>query len=190
MPITPDLPRCGWAAQTDLMREYHDREWGTPCHDEARLFEMLLLEGKQAGLSWSLILNRREGMRAAFDGFDPERIARYDEQKIAALLQNDAIIKNRLKVRAAVGNARAYLRLREGGISLDAYLWNYVNRTPLVGRWADLAHVPVSTPLSDAISKDLKKRGFTFVGTTIVYSYMQAVGLVNDHVIGCFRCPE
>lgn len=184
------LTRCGWATQPGLMQDYHDHEWGVPCHDDARLFEMLILEGKQAGLSWSLILNRREGMRRALDGFDPERIARYDDQKIAELLQNDALIRNRLKVAAVVKNAQAYLNLRDRQGSLDAFLWRYVDGEPIVGRWADHERMPCFTPLSDRLSKDLKKLGFSFVGTTIVYSYMQAVGMVNDHVAGCFLCPE
>ena len=149
-----------------------------------------MLEGKQAGLSWALILRRREGLRRAFDGFDPEVMARYGEQKMAALLQDEAVIKNRLKLKAAVGNARAYLRLKEAHGSLDAFLWRYVNGRPIVGRWAGLSQVPASTPLSDRLSRDLKKQGFTFVGSVIVYSYMQAAGLVNDHVAGCFRCPD
>ena len=185
-----DPPRCGWAMGPGYYQDYHDHEWGVPCHDDRRLFEMLILEGKQAGLSWSLILRRREGLRRAFDGFDPERIARYDEQKIAALLRDDAVIKNRRKIEAAVGNARAYLKLRETHGSLDTFLWRYVDGEPIAGRWADLSRVPASTPLSDTLSRDLKKLGFSFVGTTIVYAYMQSVGLVNDHVADCFRCPE
>lgn len=183
-----ELIRCGWGAKPGLMQDYHDTEWGRPCHDDTRLFEMLILEGKQAGLSWSLILNRREGMRRAFDGFDPKKMARYDDKKIASLLADDAIIRNRLKVGAAVRNARAYLDLRERHGSLDAFLWPYVEGKPIVGRWADLASVPCFTPLSDRLSKDLKKLGFTFVGTTIVYSYMQAVGMVDDHIADCFCC--
>jgi DNA-3-methyladenine glycosylase I len=184
------LPRCGWAALPGEIQTYHDAEWGTPCHDEARLFEMLILEGKQAGLSWSLILRRREGLRGAFDNFDPEKMAHYDEEKMAALLIHDAVIKNRRKIAAAVSNARAYLDLRDRHGSLDAFLWRSVDGAPIVGRWPALTDVPTSTPLSDRLSKDLKKLGFSFVGTTIVYSYMQAVGLVDDHVANCFRCPK
>ena len=167
------------------MQAYHDTEWGVPCHDDARLFEMLILEGKQAGLSWALILKRRESMRAAFDGFDPEKMARYDDTKVAFLLQNDGIIKNRLKVTAAIRNAQAYLALRERFGSLDAFLWPYVENTPIIGHWTEMGDMPTSTPLSNRLSKDLKKLGFSFVGNTILYSFMQAVGMVNDHLLDC-----
>lgn len=188
MHIDAILPRCSWAVQAGLMQDYHDSEWGIPCHDEARLFEMLILQGKQAGLSWSLILNRRERLRAAFDGFDPEKMAGYGPEKTAALLQCDGVIKNRLKVEAAIQNARAYLRLRETQGSLDAYIWRYVEGTPIIGRWPAWQQAPCFSPLSDQISKDLKKQGFTFVGATILYSYLQAIGVVNDHVASCFCC--
>ena len=179
-----NLPRCGWI-HDELDQTYHDTEWGVPLHDDARLFEMLILEGMQAGLSWSLILHRREGMRAAFDGFDPAIIAAYDDEKTAALLQNPAIIRNRAKVRALVGNAQAFLQVQQEFGSFNAYIWSFVEHTPIVGHWHTLEEVPTFTDASDAMSKALKKRGFRFVGTTICYSYMQATGMVNDHLAGC-----
>lgn len=179
-----NLPRCGWVHDA-LDEAYHDTEWGVPLHDDARLFEMLILEGMQAGLSWSLILHRREGMRAAFDGFDPTIIAVYDDEKTAALLQNPAIIRNRAKVRALVGNAQAFLQVQREFGSFNAYIWSFVQQRPIVGHWRTLEEVPCSTDASDAMSKALKKRGFRFVGTTICYSYMQATGMVNDHLAGC-----
>ena len=182
--------RCEWAESSEQMRRYHDEEWGRPSHDDRHLFEMLLLEGAQAGLSWSTILNKRQSYRAAFDGFDPERIVHYDDAKLAALLQDPGIVRNRLKVRAAVTNARAYLALRDELGSLDAYLWGWVDGEPVRNRPRALAELPVRTDLSDRISKDLKKRGFTFVGSTIVYAYLEAVGVVEDHVVGCPAKPE
>lgn len=167
------------------MQEYHDTQWGVPCHDERMLFEMLILEGMQAGLSWSTILNKRASFRQAFDNFDPAVIADYDEQKLSELLQNPGIIRNRLKVNAAVTNARAYKVLCAQHDSLDAFLWAYVSGKPIVGCWEKIGDVPVTTPLSDQISAALKKLGFKFVGSTIIYSYMQAVGLVNDHLSSC-----
>jgi DNA-3-methyladenine glycosylase I len=166
--------------------DYHDQEWGVPCHDERRLFEMLNLEGAQAGLSWETILNKRDNYRAAFDDWDPERIARYDDAKVAELLANAGIVRNRLKVAAAVSNAKAYLRLREEGLTLDSYLWAFVDGAPLVNQWPNGAR-PAKTELSDRISKDLAKRGFKFVGSTIVYAYMQAIGMVDDHDQSCFK---
>jgi DNA-3-methyladenine glycosylase I len=166
--------------------DYHDNEWGVPCHDERRLFEMLNLEGAQAGLSWETILNKRDNYRAAFDDWDPERIARYDETKVAELLANAGIVRNRLKVAAAVTNAKAYLRLREEGVTLDSYLWAFVDGAPIVNNWPNGAR-PAKTELSDRISKDLAKRGFKFVGSTIIYAYMQAIGMVDDHDLTCFR---
>ncbi|MDR3050347.1 MAG: DNA-3-methyladenine glycosylase I [Oscillospiraceae bacterium] len=163
------------------MRAYHDVQWGKPCHDERELFEMLILEGAQAGLSWATLLHKRENYRAAFDGFDPAIIAAYGEDKAQALLQNPGIIRNRLKVSAAITNARAALKLG----SLNDFLWSYVHGAPIVNHWEHTRDVPVTTPLSDRISRDLKKLGFKFVGSTIVYSYMQAVGLVNDHLAWC-----
>jgi DNA-3-methyladenine glycosylase I len=165
---------------------YHDDEWGVPCHDENRLFEMLNLEGAQAGLSWETILNKRDSYRLAFDGWDAEKIARYDAAKVAELLANPGIVRNRLKVAAAITNAQAYLRLRAEGSSLDQYLWAFVGGAPIVNHWA-LSERPARTDLSDRISKDLAKRGFKFVGSTIVYAYMQGIGMVDDHDPDCFR---
>jgi DNA-3-methyladenine glycosylase I len=165
---------------------YHDTEWGVPCHDENRLFEMLNLEGAQAGLSWETILNKRESYRAAFDGWDPEKIARYDAAKVAELLANPGIVRNRLKVAAAITNAQAYLRLRAEGSTLDQYLWAFVGGKPIVNRWKN-GERPAKSELSDRLSKDLAKRGFKFVGSTIIYAYMQGIGLVDDHDRSCFR---
>jgi DNA-3-methyladenine glycosylase I len=167
------------------MRAYHDDEWGVPSHDERHLFEMLLLEGAQAGLAWSTILAKRENYRLAFDGFDPERIAGYAEDRLAALLENPGIVRNRLKVRAAVTNARAFLATRDEHGSFAAYLWDWVGGTPVVNRPRSMGDVPARTDLSDRIGKDLKRRGFTFVGSTIIYAYLQAVGVVDDHLVTC-----
>lgn len=181
-----DTVRCSWVNLANPRYiEYHDHEWGVPCHDEARLFEMLNLEGAQAGLSWETILNKRASYRAAFDGWDAEKIARYDAAKVAALLADPGIVRNRLKVAAAISNAQAYLRLRDGGGSLDALLWGYVDGAALQNLWPTPADRPAKTALSDRLSKDLAKLGFKFVGSTIVYAYMQGVGLVNDHDPGC-----
>jgi DNA-3-methyladenine glycosylase I len=178
--------RCSWANPANpRYLAYHDHEWGVPCHDETTLFEMLNLEGAQAGLSWETILNKRESYRAAFDGWDAENIARYDDAKVAELLANPGIVRNRLKVAAAIGNARAYLRLRDEGRTLERYLWNFVDGRPIVNDWTTSAR-PARTELSDRISKDLGKRGFKFVGSTIVYAYMQGIGLVDDHDPLCF----
>lgn len=167
------------------MRAYHDDEWGRPSHDERHLFEMLILEGAQAGLSWSTILNKREGYRQAFAGFDVERVARFDEAAQAALLDDAGIVRNRLKIASAVGNARAWLELAGEHGSAAAYLWSFVDGTPVVNHPRSIAEVPARTPLSDLVSKELKRRGFRFVGSTIVYSYLQSVGIVDDHVVGC-----
>ena len=178
--------RCSWANMANpRYLAYHDHEWGVPCHDETTLFEMLNLEGAQAGLSWETILNKRDSYRAAFDGWDAEKIARYDEAKVAELLANPGIVRNRLKVAAAIGNAKAYLAMRGQGLTLDAYLWGWVDGKPLVNDWPDGSR-PAKTALSDRISKDLSKRGFKFVGSTIVYAYLQGVGVVNDHDEACF----
>ena len=168
------------------MIRYHDREWGRPVHDDRRLFEMLLLEGAQAGLSWDTILRRREGYRQAFAGFNPVKVARFDRSRKVALLRNDAIIRNRLKIDAAVSNARAFLAVQEAFGSFDAYLWPFVGGVPIVNRWKRGSNIPASTRESDQLSKDLKQRGFRFVGSTIVYAFMQAVGMVNDHMAECF----
>jgi DNA-3-methyladenine glycosylase I len=179
--------RCTWANLANpRYLDYHDQEWGVPCHDENRLFEMLNLEGAQAGLSWETILNKRDNYRAAFDGWDAEKIARYDGAKVAALLADPGIVRNRLKVAAAINNAQAYLRMRAEGLTLDQYLWAFVDGKPTVNRGPD-GQRPSKTELSDRISKDLGKRGFKFVGSTIVYAYMQGIGMVDDHDLACFR---
>jgi DNA-3-methyladenine glycosylase I len=183
--------RCQWVPENDhLYQVYHDKEWGTPVHDDGRLFEFLILEGFQAGLSWRTILQKRENFRLALDGFDYRKIARYDEAKIAELLQNKGIVRNRLKVRATVTNAKAFLIVQAQYQSFDSYIWDFVDGVPIRNRWQRMSQVPASTKLSDRISKDLKKRGFKFVGTTIVYAFMQAVGMVNDHTLDCFRYKE
>jgi DNA-3-methyladenine glycosylase I len=172
------------------MAEYHDREWGVPLHDERALFEFLVLEGAQAGLSWSTILNKRDAYRKAFAGFDPDRVARFDRRKIESLMRDAGIVRNRLKIESAVRNARAILALRESGTSLAAFLWSFVDGKPVVNRWKDVSQVPASAPVSDAMSKALKKAGFSFVGSTICYAHMQATGMVNDHLKHCFRYKE
>jgi DNA-3-methyladenine glycosylase I len=182
-----ELKRCWWCGDDELYQQYHDQEWGTPVHDDRELFEFLCLEGAQAGLSWITILRKREHYRAVFDHFDADRIACYDDAKIAALLQDPGIVRNRLKVNGFVKNARAYLEMREQGLTLDAYLWDFVDGEPLQNNRAAMSDVPATTVRSDAMAKDLKKRGFTFVGSTICYAFMQAAGLVNDHLTDCFR---
>ena len=183
--------RCSWANPNNPRYiAYHDQEWGVPCRDELRLFEMLNLEGAQAGLSWETILNKRDNYRAAFDGWDARKIAAYDEAKVEQLLSDPGIVRNRLKVNAAITNARAYLRLLEEGSSLSSLLWGYVGGKPIVNRIAAQGDRPARTELSDRISKDLAKRGFKFVGSTIVYAYMQGIGMVNDHDLACFRHQE
>ncbi|MEV2278116.1 DNA-3-methyladenine glycosylase I [Nocardiopsis sp. NPDC049922] len=182
--------RCAWArGASDLMLAYHDEEWGRPSHDDRHLFEMLVLEGAQAGLSWSTVLDKRENYRRALDGFDPETVAAYDQARLDALLQDPGIIRNRLKVASVVRNAQAFLRVRDEYGAFADYLWGWVDGSPIVNRFTDMSQIPASTPLSDRISKDLKKRGFTFVGTTITYAYLQANGLVEDHLVGCPAKP-
>lgn len=184
-------PRCAWAPATDaLYLDYHDREWGVPLHDEHRLFEFLILEGAQAGLSWATILRKRDAYRQAFDGFDPHKVARFDRRRVEKLLTNPGIVRNRLKIAAAVTNAQAFLAVQDEHGSFDAFLWRYVDGEQIRNHWRTHQNVPSSTPLSDALSTDLKKRGFKFAGSTICYAYMQAVGLVNDHITGCFRYRE
>lgn len=180
------LKRCEWAGSDPVYIAYHDNEWGKPEHDDRKLFEMLILEGMQAGLSWITILKKRENFRKAFDNFDPKKVSRYGDEKIAELLADAGIIRNKLKINAAVANAKAFLEVQREFGSFDKFIWSYVDNTAIVNRPKTLADVPASTPLSDKISKDLKKRGFKFVGTTIIYSFMQAVGMVDDHVISCF----
>lgn len=179
--------RCAWCGDHPLYVAYHDDEWGVPVHDDRRLFEMLILEGAQAGLSWITILRKRENYRRAMDGFDPETVSSYGRRRINALMRDAGIVRNRLKLESAVVNARAFLDVQEEYGSFDAYLWDFVDGRPVQNRFRSMSQVPASTPLSDRISKDLKKRGFKFVGTTICYAYMQAVGVVNDHLTGCFR---
>jgi len=179
--------RCAWCGTDPLYIAYHDQEWGVPSHDDAHLFEMLILEGQQAGLSWITILKKRENFRTALDGFDAERIARYTPARIAALMQNSGIIRNRLKLNAAVKNARAFLDTQAAFGSFERYLWAFVDGQPQQNRFHSQQEIPVSTPASDAMSRALKQRGFTFVGSTICYSFMQAVGMVNDHVVACHR---
>jgi len=183
------LVRCPWATN-DLSIRYHDEEWGLPVHDDSTLFEFLILEGAQAGLSWDTILKKRESYRAAFDHFDAKKIARYDRRKIQSLLNNAGIIRNRLKIASAIQNAKAFLQVQEEFGSFDAYIWQFTGGSPIVNSRRSLTQVPARTPESDAMSKDLKKRGFSFVGTTICYAFMQAVGLVNDHLTGCFRYSQ
>jgi DNA-3-methyladenine glycosylase I len=182
--------RCPWSLGSLEYVRYHDDEWGVPVHDDRRLFEFLILEGAQAGLSWSTILAKREGYRRAFDSFDAERIARYGARQIQRLMGDPGIVRNRLKIEAAIGNARAALDLREHHGSLDAYLWRFVDGRPLQNRWRTPRRVPAQTDVSDALSRDLRRNGFRFVGSTICYAFMQAVGMVNDHVVDCFRHAE
>ncbi|HEY1678317.1 MAG TPA: DNA-3-methyladenine glycosylase I [Candidatus Sulfotelmatobacter sp.] len=189
MPVTKaPLVRCGWASLTsELYLRYHDEEWGVPVHDDRKLFEFLILEGAQAGLSWSTILNKRENYRRAFDGFDPKVVARYDRRKIQQLLRDAGIVRNRLKIASTVENAKAFLRVQKEFGSFDRYIWQFVGGKPRVNARKSLKQIPPRTEESDAMSKDLKKRGFNFVGSTICYAFMQAVGMVNDHVVDCFR---
>ena len=182
--------RCEWSGTDPLYVKYHDTEWGVPVHADRRLFEFLILEGAQAGLSWSTILKKREGYRKAFDNFDVRKISRYSRDDVSRLLANPGIIRNRLKINAAITNAGAFLRIQGEYGSFDRYLWRFVNGRPVQNAWERMSDIPASTPESDALSKDLKKRGFRFVGSTICYAFMQAVGMVNDHVVGCFRHDE
>jgi DNA-3-methyladenine glycosylase I len=183
--------RCPWASvQNPLMLEYHDREWGVPVHDDRKHFEFLVLEGAQAGLSWSVVLNKREGYRRAFSQFDPKKIARYTDNQIQKLVSDAGIIRNRAKIQSAVRNAQAFLAIQQELGSFDAYCWRFVGGGPKLNRWKEAKQVPATTAESDAFSKDLKHRGFTFVGSTVMYAYMQAVGMVNDHLADCFRHRE
>ena len=182
--------RCAWAGTDPLYQQYHDEEWGMPVHDDRHLFEMLNLEGAQAGLSWITILRKRENYRAAFDNFDVTKMARYDDDKIAALLANPGIVRNKLKVAGFVKNARAFLTIQEEFGSFDTYIWRFVGGQPILNHRLSLRDIPAQTPEAEAMSKDLKKRGFTFVGPTICYAFMQAVGMVNDHTVDCFCHPD
>lgn len=183
--------RCAWVGESNpLMIEYHDREWGVPVHDDNKHFEFLVLEAAQAGLSWSIVLNKREGYRRAFSEFDPAKVARYTEKRVQKLLLDPGIIRNRQKIEAAVRNAGAFLAIQEEFGSFDAYSWRFVGGQPKVNRWKVINQIPATSPESDAFSKDLKQRGFSFVGSTVIYAHMQAVGMVNDHLVDCFRYPE
>jgi DNA-3-methyladenine glycosylase I len=182
--------RCEWCGTDPLYVAYHDEEWGVPVHDDRRLFEMIVLEGAQAGLSWATILKKREAYREVFDGFDPAKVARYTTKKVGRLLTNPGIVRNRLKIESAVRNARAFLEVNEEFGSFDAYIWRFVGGRPVTNTWRHMNELPARTPQSDAMSKDLKKRGFNFVGSTICYAFMQSVGMVNDHVVDCFRYRE
>ncbi|MHB8882988.1 MAG: DNA-3-methyladenine glycosylase I [Thermodesulfovibrionales bacterium] len=184
------MKRCEWADKGGLEQSYHDHEWGVPVHDDRSLFEFLILEGAQAGLSWSTILRKREGYRKAFDNFDAGKISQYSEDSVSRLLTNPAIVRNRLKINAAITNAKAFLAVQKEFGTFDNYIWQFVEGRPVRNRWKRMTDIPSSTPASDAMSKDLIKRGFKFVGTTICYAFMQAVGMVNDHVTGCFRYEE
>jgi DNA-3-methyladenine glycosylase I len=179
--------RCTWPGTDPLYLDYHDREWGVPVHDDRILFEFLVLEGAQAGLSWITILRKRDAYRRAFAGFDPQRVARYDARKVASLLRDAGIVRNRAKIESAIKNARSFLAVQEELGSFDAYQWSFVDGRPIQNRWSATKQVPARTEVSDAFSKDLKRRGFSFVGSTIIYAHMQAVGMVNDHLVGCFR---
>jgi len=182
--------RCGWCGTDELYVSYHDEEWGVPVWDDRTLFEFLVLEGAQAGLSWSTILNKREGYRRLYDGFDPQLVARYDDQKRAELLTDPAIVRNRAKVAASIGNANAFLEVQAEFGSFSNYIWRFTDGAPIQNAWKTMAEIPAKTALAETISKDLKKRGFKFVGPTIIYAHMQAAGMVNDHVVSCFRYSE
>ena len=181
------MERCSWANVSELDQTYHDEEWGVPVHDDRELFEMLTLEGAQAGLSWTTILKKREGYRTAFDNFDIQTVAAYGEDKIAALLDNPAIVRNKLKVNGTVTNAKLVIEIQKEFGSFDAYVWSFVGGQPIINHWESMSDVPATTAESDAMSKAMKKRGFKFVGSTICYAYMQATGMVNDHMTSCFR---
>ena len=183
--------RCSWVNVDDpLLLEYHDREWGVPVHSDRKHFEVLVLSGAQAGLNWSLVLKKREGYRRAFDSFDPERVARYSEKQTLSLLADPQIIRNRMKIEAAVRNARAFLKIQEEFGGFDAYCWRFVGGTPKLSTWKATRQIPATSPESEALSRDLKQRGFSFVGPTVAYAYMQAAGLVNDHLVSCFRYQQ
>ncbi|MDP2100390.1 MAG: DNA-3-methyladenine glycosylase I [Methylobacter sp.] len=184
------LKKCAWALASADMEHYHDHEWGVPVHDDRLLFELLILEGAQAGLSWSTILHKRDGYRTAFDHFDANKIAVYDDCKINALMANPAIVRNQLKISATISNARAFLKIQQEFGCFDAYIWHFVAHKPLHNNWGVAAEIPAATPTSELMGKDLKKRGFKFVGSTICYAYMQATGMVNDHTTDCYRHAE
>lgn len=184
------IKRCTWCEKTDLEREYHDKEWGTPLYDDQKLFEFLILEGAQAGLSWSTILNKRENYRKAFDDFNPLLVAKYTQEKLDELLLNKGIIRNKLKINAAVSNAKAFLKVQEEFGSFASYIWQFTDGKPILNQFKTEEEIPAKTAISEKMSKDLKKRGFKFIGPTICYAFMQATGMVNDHVVSCFRYRE
>ncbi|MFY0254359.1 DNA-3-methyladenine glycosylase I [Chitinophaga sp. 30R24] len=184
---TVEKVRCAWSNKDKLYQDYHDNEWGTPNHDDQHLFEMLCLEGAQAGLSWYTVLTKRENYRKAFDNWNAKKIAQYSEEKVAQLMQNPGIIRNRLKINATITNAKAFLAVQKEFGSFDRYIWSFVQHQPIINHYKDMGQVPAKTPISDAMSKDLLKRGFKFVGSTICYAYMQAVGMVDDHMPGCWK---
>jgi DNA-3-methyladenine glycosylase I len=190
VPANHKLTRCPWCDGSPEYVAYHDHEWGVPAHDDRRLFEFLLLEGAQAGLSWLTILRKRAGYAKAFAHFDPSKVARFGTRQLARLINDQGIVRNRLKIESALGNARAFLGVQEEFGSFDAYAWRFVGGCPIQNRWRSLEKVPASTPQSDAMSRDLKRRGFNFVGSTICYAFMQAVGMVNDHLVSCYRWSE
>jgi DNA-3-methyladenine glycosylase I len=191
VPVSDDgKTRCAWLGNDELMKQYHDCEWGVPLRDDRRLFEFLILEGMQAGLSWRTILHKRENFRKAFHNFDPAKVARYSDREVARLLGDAGIIRNRAKILAAIHNARRFLEVGREFESFDAYIWGFVEGKPVRNRFRTLTEIPTKTPLSDQISADMKKRGFKFVGSTIIYSHMQATGMVNDHIVSCFRHKE
>jgi len=184
------MERCPWPGNDELYVKYHDEEWGVPVHDDRKHFEFLVLEGAQAGLSWSTILKRRENYRKAYDNFNPAKVANYDEAKVNELLANAGIIRNRKKIESSINNAIKFLEVQQEFGSFDNYIWKFVNYKPIINSWKVLAEIPAKTELSDEISKDLKKRGFSFVGSTIIYAHIQAIGLVNDHLVSCFRYEQ
>ena len=188
--MKPEKKRCGWGDTSELYTNYHDEEWGAPVHDDRQHFEFMVLESAQAGLSWITILKKRENYRRAYDNFDPEKVARYGEKKIAALLEDSGIVRNRLKILASINNAKHFLEIQDEFGSFTDYIWGYVKNKPVIGKWKTLAEIPARTELSDRISADLKKRGFKFLGSTIIYSHMQAAGIVNDHLTSCYRYKE
>ena len=188
--IQKQVSRCDWCGNDPLYVKYHDEEWGVPVHDDRVHFEMLVLEGAQAGLSWLTVLRKRENYRKAFDNFDVNKVAKYSEKKIEKLLQNPGIIRNRLKVRSAITNAQAFIKIQKEFGSFDKYIWQFVNNKPIINKWKKVSDLPATSKESDALSKDLKKRGFKFVGSTIIYAHMQSIGMVNDHITSCFRYEE
>ncbi len=181
------ISKCAWAGSDPLYQKYHDEEWGVPVHDDRKLFEMMILEGAQAGLSWITILRKRENYRKAFNNFDAKKIAKYDSKKVKKLLQNEGIVRNKLKIAAAIQNAKCFLEIQKEYDSFDKYIWQFVNGKQIINKWKSLKEIPAKSKESDAMSKDLKKRGFKFVGSTICYAFMQAVGMMNDHTVDCFK---